>query len=56
VGAVQLAVGYKLNPSPLDLRSPDDVLDAREAGLPATAADPSSSRRWHLHFAIGSSF
>jgi outer membrane protein insertion porin family len=56
VGAVQLALGYKLNPSALDLRSPDDVLDAREAGLPATAAEPSSSRRWHLHFAIGSSF
>lgn len=56
VGAVQLALGYKLNPSALDLRSPDDVLNAREAGLPATAAEPSSSRRWHLHFAIGRSF
>ncbi len=56
VGAVQFALGYKLNPSALDLRSPDDVLDAREAGLPATAAEPSSGRRLHLHFAIGSTF
>ena len=56
VGAVQLALGYKLNPSVLDLRSPDDVLNARQAGLPASAAEPSSGRRLHLHFAIGATF
>lgn len=56
VGAVQIAVGYKLNPSELDLRSAEDVLEAREAGLPVTAAEPSSGRRLHLHFAIGSTF
>ncbi|MBA2459954.1 MAG: BamA/TamA family outer membrane protein [Gemmatimonadales bacterium] len=56
VGAVQFAVGYKLNPSALDLRSPDEVLAAREAGLPVTAAEARSGRRLHLHFAIGSTF
>jgi outer membrane protein assembly factor BamA len=56
VGAVQLAIGYKLNPSALDLRSAEDVLSARQAGLPATDAEPSSGRRLHLHFAIGSTF
>jgi outer membrane protein insertion porin family len=56
VGAVQLAIGYKLNPSALDLRSAEDVLAARQAGLPATTAEERSGQRWHLHFAIGSTF
>jgi outer membrane protein insertion porin family len=56
VGAIQVALGYKLNPSPLDLRSPQDVLDALEAGLPITSAPTSSGRRFHLHFSIGATF
>jgi outer membrane protein insertion porin family len=56
VGAIQVAVGYKLNPSPLDLRSPQDVLDALRSGTSIDAAPTSSSRRFHLHFSIGSSF
>jgi outer membrane protein insertion porin family len=56
VGAIQVALGYKLNPSPIDLRSPQDVLDALEQGTPIEAAPTSSSRRFHLHFSIGSSF
>jgi outer membrane protein assembly factor BamA len=56
VGAIQVAVGYKLNPSPLDLRSPQDVLDALRSGPSIDAAPTSSSRRFHLHFSIGSSF
>ncbi len=56
VGAVQLALGYKLNPSVLDLRSPEGVLEARQAGLPVTSAEARSGRRMHLHFAIGSTF
>jgi outer membrane protein insertion porin family len=56
VGAIQVAVGYKLNPSPLDLRSPQDVLNALVAGTPIDAAPTSSSRRFHLHFSIGATF
>jgi outer membrane protein insertion porin family len=56
VGAIQVALGYKLNPSPLDLRSPQDVLDALRNGTSIDAAPTSSSRRFHLHFSIGTSF
>ena len=56
IGAIQVALGYKLNPSAIDLRSPQDVLDALEAGTPIDAAPTSASRRFHLHFSIGTSF
>ena len=56
VGAIQFAVGYKLNPSPLDLRSPQDVLDALEEGRPLSSLPTESRRRLHLHFSIGSTF
>ena len=56
VGAIQVAVGYKLNPSPLDLRSPQDVATALQNGAPIEAAPTSSSRRFHLHFSIGATF
>ena len=56
VGAIQVALGYKLNPSALDLRDPQDVADALQRGLPIEAAQASSSRRWHLHFSIGATF
>jgi outer membrane protein assembly factor BamA len=56
IGAIQVALGYKLNPSALDLRDPQDVADALQRGLPIEAAPASSSRRWHLHFSIGATF
>jgi outer membrane protein insertion porin family len=56
VGAIQVALGYKLNPSPLDRRAPQDVLDALAAGTAIDAAPTSNSRRFHLHFSIGTSF
>jgi outer membrane protein insertion porin family len=56
VGAIQLAVGYKLNPSPVDLRSPQGVLEALEEGRPLSSVPTESSRRFHLHFSIGSTF
>jgi outer membrane protein assembly factor BamA len=56
IGAIQVALGYKLNPSPLDLRDPQDVADALQRGLPIESAPTSSSRRWHLHFSIGATF
>jgi len=56
VGAVQLALGYKLNPSALDERSPQAVLDALTAGQSVTSVPAESQRRWHLHFSIGATF
>ncbi len=56
VGAVQFALGYKLNPSTLDLRSPGDVLEALQEGRPLTDTERRSGQRLHLHFAIGSTF
>ena len=56
VGALQVAVGYKLNPSPLDLRSPNDVLQALSKGEPIDDLPTSGRRRFHLHFSIGSTF
>ena len=56
VGAIQVAVGYKLNPSPLDLRSADDVRAALTTGTGIESAPTSSARRFHLHFSIGATF
>jgi len=56
VGAIQFAVGYKLNPSPLDLRSPQGVLEALEERRPISSVPAENSRRLHLHFSIGSTF
>ena len=56
VGAVQVALGYKLNPSPVDLRDPNDVLAALAAGTPIDAAPTSNWRRLQLHFSIGATF
>jgi outer membrane protein insertion porin family len=56
VGAIQIAVGYKLNPSALDVRSPSGVLDALVTGQPLGSVPIENSRRWHLHFSIGSTF
>jgi len=56
VGAIQFAVGYKLNPSALDLRSPESVLQALIEGRPLSSVPTENRRRWHLHFSIGSTF
>ncbi|HET7423311.1 MAG TPA: POTRA domain-containing protein [Gemmatimonadales bacterium] len=56
VGAVQVAVGYKLNPSPLDLRDPNDVLNALADGTPIDDLPTSAWRRLQLHFSIGATF
>ncbi|MGH7518243.1 MAG: BamA/OMP85 family outer membrane protein [Gemmatimonadales bacterium] len=56
VGAVQFALGYKLNPSELDQRSPQAVLDALSAGQSIESVPTESRRRWHLHFSIGATF
>jgi outer membrane protein assembly factor BamA len=53
VGAIGLSLGYKLNPSPLDLRSADKVLDAFEAGQPIESVETDALSRLHLHFSFG---
>jgi outer membrane protein insertion porin family len=56
VGAVQVAVGYKLNPSALDVRDPDEVLQALQEGQPLSTVSTDSRRRFQLHFSIGATF
>jgi outer membrane protein insertion porin family len=53
VGAVRLSLGYKLNPSELDLRSENDVLNAVVNGLPVSSVPPEWGRRLHLHLSLG---
>jgi outer membrane protein insertion porin family len=53
VGAVRLALGYKLNPSDLDVRDPGLVLAAVEQGKPATSVESDWIRRLHLHLSFG---
>jgi outer membrane protein insertion porin family len=52
-GPVRLSVGYKLNPTRLDLLAPDDVARTLAAGGDISALPTESIRRWHLHLAIG---
>lgn len=56
VGSVQVALGYKLNPSDLDLRDPDEVLQALQEGRPISTVPTESRRRLQLHFSIGATF
>jgi outer membrane protein assembly factor BamA len=53
VGAIRFDVGYKLNPSMLDLRHPQDVLDALLAGRPASSAPEDKWLRYGYHLALG---
>jgi outer membrane protein assembly factor BamA len=53
VGAIRLGLGYKVNPSDLDVRDAGEVLATLEQGLPATTAEPDWSRRLHLHLSFG---
>ncbi len=53
VGPVQLDLGYKVNPSLLDTRSPSAVAAALEAGESVASVKEDPLRRWHLHFSIG---
>ncbi len=53
VGPVQLDLGYKVNPSLLDVRSPGAVARALTAGESVESVPAEPIRRWHLHFSIG---
>lgn len=56
VGPIRIMVGYKLNPSPLDLRNPDGVARALLNGTDFREVPENPWRRWHLHLAIGQVF
>jgi len=53
VGALGLYLGYKLNPSNLDVRDPGKVLDAFLAGTPTESVATDWTRRLHLHLSFG---
>jgi outer membrane protein insertion porin family len=53
VGPLRLAVGYKLNPTRVDLLSPADVAVTLAGGGSLSELETESIRRWHLHLAIG---
>lgn len=56
VGPIRISLGYKLNPSALDLRDAEPVLDALLAGQPISSVPVNTKRRFHLHFSLGQSF
>jgi outer membrane protein insertion porin family len=54
VGPVQIDLGFKLNPSLLDVRDPRKVADALAHGESIReTVSITPLRRWHLHFSIG---
>ena len=56
IGPVRLSLGYKLNPSALDLRDPADVAQAILSGGDITSVPTQGIRRFHLHLSIGRTF
>ncbi|WP_022836498.1 BamA/OMP85 family outer membrane protein [Salisaeta longa] len=55
-GFLRLDLAAKVNPGPLDLRRPGDVVEAVRAGRPITAAPTQWVRRFRVHFGIGRTF
>lgn len=56
VGPVRISLGYKLNPSLLDLRRAQDVLQAILDERPIASVPADWRRRLHLHVSLGQSF
>jgi outer membrane protein insertion porin family len=56
VGPIRVSVGYKLNPSPLDLRDPDEVLHALLEERPILDEKTSEWRRVQIHLTVGRVF
>lgn len=52
VGSLRVTLGYKLNPSPLDVRAPEDVLRVLEEDRPIDEVPPKNWMRWQLHLAL----
>lgn len=55
LGTVRLTVGYKLNPSILDLARPGDVAEAFLNDVPLQALPTYRGRRFRLHIGLGRS-
>jgi outer membrane protein insertion porin family len=56
VGPVRFSAGWKLNPSPLDLRDPDAVLGALLTDRPVSSVPTDWKHRLHLHLSLGHVF
>lgn len=56
VGPIRVSVGYKLNPSPLDLRDPGEVLELLLEGKSILEAPTKTSRRFQFHLTVGRVF
>jgi hypothetical protein len=56
VGAIRTSVGYKLNPSPLDLRPAPDVFQAIQSGAPVESVPAKESLRWQFNLSLGVAF
>jgi len=56
VGPIRLSLGYKLNPSPLDLRDPGDVQERLLDERSILEAPTHGLRRFQLHLTIGRVF
>jgi outer membrane protein insertion porin family len=56
VGPIRVSAGYKLNPSPLDLRDASDVLDQLARGESILDAPIRKWRRIQLHLTVGRVF
>lgn len=53
VGPIRFGVGYKLNPTRVDLLAPGDVAADLASGGDLSGLSTDGRRRWHLHFSIG---
>jgi outer membrane protein insertion porin family len=53
VGPLRVSLGYKLNPSPLDLRDPADVIRALVNDEPLESVPEDDLRRFQFHFTVG---
>ena len=56
IGPVRLTLGYKLNPSVLDLRDAGEVLAALIENRSILEVPEKTSRRFHLHLTLGRTF
>jgi outer membrane protein assembly factor BamA len=56
VGPIKMSVGYKLNPSPLDIRNASAVLDALQNGRSIESVSTTWQRRFHIHISLGQTF
>jgi outer membrane protein assembly complex protein YaeT len=56
IGPIKASIGYKLNPSVLDVRNANAVLDALQNGRPVESVSANWKRRLHFHISIGQTF